>query len=351
MVVVRNDWGDLVSEIAKIWEISEARRVIIVTDVNVEALYAAQIWESLSGGTNWHLEMLTLPAGEAAKDFGNLGKILTIFHEAGLDRSSLVFALGGGVISDIAGFAASIYMRGIDYVNLPTTLLAQVDASIGGKTAIDFAGVKNLIGSFRHPRLIYANLATLDSLPRREFISGLSEVVKYGIIKDRALLDFLHENKEAITMRGADALAHIVARCCAIKSEIVAADEKEANLRQILNFGHTFGHAIESLLNFSLPHGHAVSLGMVCALDYSVRHLGLSAKEADFAAQLLEGFGLPTALAGLCPEEIYAQMLKDKKARNGQLTLILTPQPGQAEIVRNPARAEVLRSIKTILRG
>ncbi|MCL2350745.1 MAG: 3-dehydroquinate synthase, partial [Defluviitaleaceae bacterium] len=317
MVRIERNWDGLLPAISKIWDLGLPKKVAIVTD----RPDAVEVWDLLNSNS-WEISILPIVN---TKDIDVFVELLKSFYEAGLQRDSLVFAFGGGGVSDVAGFAASVYMRGIDYVNLPTTLLAQADAGLGGKTGIDFLGTKNLIGNFHQPRLVYSNVDVLKTLSQKDFISGLAEVIKYGIIRDRGLLDYLCANKSAVLARDADVLTHILQVSCNIKLEIVAQDEREAGLRQLLNFGHTFGHAIESFLNFSFPHGHCVALGMVCALDYSVKYLGLPRKDADFAVELIESFGLPTKIdEHYAPEQIYGLMLGDKKVRRGELRIICT---------------------------
>ena len=351
-MVVSDDWGLLSSSLDQVFGLKPRKKAMIITDETVGNLYLYEVKNHLEANTPWHISTFTIPAGEKEKNIHNLQLILQAFHQEGLDRSSIVFALGGGVVTDIVGFAASIYMRGFCYVNLPTTLMAQVDAAIGGKTAIDFLEEKNLVGTFHQPSLIYANISTLATLPQKEYISGLAEVIKYGIIKDRGLLDFLRDHKDSILKQEKPALLHIINTSCDIKFDIVAKDEKDAGERQFLNFGHTFGHAIEALLGFSLPHGHCVALGMACALEYSARHLGLSSVEYKQALSAIDAFGLPLKLStqfSLTPQEVYDKMLRDKKVADGQLSIICTEGLGGAIILQNPNEEWVLGAIEAIL--
>jgi len=293
-----------------------------------------------------------LPPGEAEKNLSSLCALLTSFHHGALGRSSLVIALGGGVISDIAGFAASIYMRGISYISLPTTLLSMVDSSIGGKTGIDFDNTKNLIGSFHNPSLVYMNFGVLKSLDDTQYISGLAEVMKYGIIIDRGLFNYIDENKAEIVSRNSVVLEKIIRDSVGIKSKIVAEDEKEAGLRQILNYGHTFGHAIESLCNFSLPHGHCVGLGMICAANFSHNMGGMSMSQVQRITSLLDFFGLPIKLPrqyNLRAEDICDMMRKDKKAKDGAITLIVSHKIGSVEIINDAKQDAVINAIESIL--
>ena len=345
------NWDGLIPALNEIWDTDAPRSVMVVTDKNVAKLCFDELWEMLARDSSWKAYGFAIEVGEGNKNMENLERLLEAFHSVGLDRQSVVLALGGGVVSDLAGFAAAVYMRGIAYANLPTTLLAQADSAIGGKTGIDFMGIKNLVGAFHQPRLVYSNLACLKTLTEADYISGLAEIIKCGIIKDRQLLEYMQANKDAILRRDYEALEHIIRRACEIKLAIVAADEKEKSLRQLLNFGHTFGHAIESYLAFALPHGHCVALGMLCALDYSARHRGLAQEEADFARGLIASFGLPAKLGHhkACLHEVYELMLKDKKATNAQLALILTPALGEAEIVTGHEESDVKQSIEVII--
>ena len=328
MPIIESSWEALIPALSKIWDSKSPKKVMIVTDSSVAPLYLEDVKQKLTK-TSWAISSLQIAPCEDSKSLGSLQKLLASLYEAGLDRSSLIVALGGGLVSDLAGFAAAVYMRGIAYINLPTTLLAQADSSIGGKTGINMSGIKNLIGAFHQPSLVYSNIAALKTLPEKDFISGLAEIIKCGIIRDRALLEFMHKYKDAILKRDETALIHIIRRACAIKSEIVAADEKEAGLRKILNFGHTYGHAIESLLNFELPHGHCVAMGMMHDFAHSMHHAKLDLAEVQFVMYLLHSFGLPT-MSELDPIEIRILMKKDKKAVNEKVPLILIPKLGEA---------------------
>ena len=324
------------------------RKAFIVTDTNVAKLYLTDLLTQFTPTPRHFI----LPPGESEKNLANTSTLLTAFHRAGLDRSSFIISLGGGVVSDIAGFAASVYMRGIAHVPLPTTLLAMADSAIGGKTGIDFEGTKNLVGTFHNPALIYINPATLNSLRNTQYISGLAEVIKYGIITDDALFDYISANRADIAARNPAALDKIIRDCIRIKSEIVAADEKEAGPRQILNYGHTFGHAIEALCDFSLPHGHCVALGMVCAANYSRNMGGMTMFHVEHICDLLDFFGLPIKMpAGynLNTDEIYNMMLRDKKARDGALTLIISHKIGTVQIVKDAKKESVIKAINSIM--
>jgi len=347
-VHIQNNWAELPKSLAGTG--LTQRKIFIATDKNVAELYLADLQAVLSP-ISANIPHFVLPPGETEKNLANTAALLTSFQQAGLDRSSVVIALGGGVVSDIAGFAASIYMRGISYVSLPTTMLSMADSSIGGKTGIDFADTKNLVGSFHNPGLVYINLATLATLDTPQYISGLAEVIKYGIILDGGLFDYIHANRADIAAKNPYILEKLVRDSIRIKSKIVAADEKESGLRQILNYGHTFGHAIESLCDFSLPHGHCVALGMVCAANFSRNMGGMAMFHVEHIHSLLEYFGLPVKLPpglNITPNDIYNIMLKDKKAKDGALTLIISHKIGTVEIIKRVKREEVIKAINSI---
>ncbi|MFY2763051.1 3-dehydroquinate synthase [Arenimonas sp. MALMAid1274] len=316
------------------------RHVLVVTDANVAPHYLARVETALAGkqvGTR------VLPAGEQEKTLARFGEVLSALAALGASRDATLVALGGGVIGDLAGFAAACWMRGIRFVQLPTTLLAMVDSSVGGKTAVDLPQGKNLVGAFHQPSAVLADTATLDTLPDRELRAGLAEVVKYGAIADAAFFTWLEENAEALLARDADALAEAIAVSCRHKAGIVARDETEQGERMLLNFGHTFGHAIETQQGYGgLLHGEAVAVGMVLAARLSA-DLG-RAPWSDTArlAALLERFGLPVALPpGLSGDALLERMRLDKKALSGQLRLILWNGLGAAAVATDVPEADL----------
>ena len=281
--------------------------------------------------------VLELPDGEQFKDGPTLNLIFDRLLGDGCDRRTVLLALGGGVVGDMTGFAAACYMRGVPFVQVPTTLLAQVDSSVGGKTAINHPAGKNMIGAFYQPLRVVCDLDTLRTLPERELRAGLAEVIKYGPIADAALLDWIESNLDALLARDAAALAHAVRRSCEIKAAVVGQDERESGLRAILNFGHTFGHAIESGLGYGQwLHGEAVSCGMVMAAQLSQR-LGLV--PAAFAARLqrlIERAGLPVRGPALGAERYLELMRVDKKAQGGEIRFVLIGAPGRAVVRAAP---------------
>ena len=310
-------------------------RTVVVSDETVAAIHGAALQASLNAA-GVRSEIVAVPAGEASKSFAELERLMDRLLAAGLDRKDVVVALGGGVVGDLAGLAAALYMRGIDFVQVPTTLLAQVDSSVGGKTAIDTPRGKNLVGAFHQPRLVLADIDVLATLPDVQLRSGWAEVLKHGLICDAAFFDWL-AGEGAEGVRGDPAaLERAVVRSVEIKSEIVGEDEKEAGRRALLNLGHTFGHAIEAELGFeeaALAHGEAVALGCCMAFRFSVRQGLCDAVDAERVEAVIAAAGLPTRLAQageFSAEALLARMAGDKKAEAGGVTLILARRIGDA---------------------
>ncbi|MBK1665752.1 3-dehydroquinate synthase [Rhodospirillum rubrum] len=328
-------------------------RVFVVTDATVAALHLDALLASLGAAGIAH-DHVVLPAGEATKSFSQLEELLDLLLAARFERSTTLLALGGGVIGDLVGFAAAILLRGVDFIQIPTTLLAQVDSSVGGKTGINTAYGKNLVGAFHQPRLVLADTTVLDTLPRRELLAGYGEVVKYGVIDDPAFFDWLEEHGSALIAGDGAARIHAVLTACRAKARVVAEDEREGGRRALLNLGHTFGHALEAETGFgpTLLHGEAVALGMVMALDLSVR-LGLC-PPAD-AVRLrahLDHVGLPTdprRLEGAPAwnaERLLAAMDHDKKVEDGKVTFVLARGIGRSLLWREADTASVLATLR-----
>ena len=310
---------------------------LIVSDGNVAPLYAQRLRDALAQapGAPVRCEALALAAGEAHKNLDAVSKVLDALAQLGATRDACVLALGGGVVGDIAGFAAACWMRGIDFVQFPTTLLAMVDSSVGGKTGVDHPAGKNLIGAFHQPRAVIADLDTLATLPERELRAGLAEVVKTACIGDVDFFDWLEVHADALLAYDTEALTHAIARCCRFKAGVVERDERESGERALLNFGHTFGHAVETEAGYgALLHGEAVAIGMVVAARLSAQ-LGMAdAAGTERLRVLLERLGLPTEPPpGIAAEALLACMQLDKKHRAGALRLILWHGIGRAEIV------------------
>ena len=310
----------------------DLRKVVIVTNTTVAALYLQQLVEALRA-RGVDVLSIVLEDGERYKDWATLNRIYDALLERRCDRKTTLIALGGGVIGDLAGFAAATYMRGIPFIQVPTTLLAQVDSSIGGKTGINHPLGKNMIGAFYQPRLVLADTAVLASLPPRELSAGMAEVIKHGLIRDGAFFAWLEQNMEKLLACDREALAHAVRRCCEIKAAVVAEDERETGVRALLNFGHTFGHAIESGLGYGKwLHGEAVAAGMVMAADLSRRMDLIAQAEAERIIALLKRARLPTAPPDIAPARLLELMGVDKKAEGGKLRFVLLEGIGAASI-------------------
>jgi 3-dehydroquinate synthase len=338
IVIGRGVLGDIAAHLRPVLK---APRVAILTDSNVGPLYLEAVVGRLEAA-GITCQSITVPAGEATKSFEHFGPLLEELLAGRIERSTTLVALGGGVIGDLGGFAASVLLRGIDYVQIPTSLLAQVDSSVGGKTAINSASGKNLIGAFYQPRLVVADTLTLDTLPRRELLAGYAEVVKYGLLGDAGFYEWLEGHGPHLIDGDDAAQRHAVAHCCAMKAEIVNADEREHGQRALLNLGHTFGHALESIAGFdgTLLHGESVAAGCCLAFDLSAR-LGLC-PSAD-AARVRRHFasvGLPTGpydMPGIVwePDHLIELMGTDKKVRDGRLVFILVRGIGDAFVAED----------------
>ena len=323
------------------------RKAFIVTDETVAGLHLERLVAGLrDGGIASHTTIL--PPGEKNKDFAHLQQLTDSLLDAGAERSDTLVALGGGVVGDITGFAAAILRRGMDFVQVPTTLLAQVDSSVGGKTGIDTRQGKNLIGAFHQPRLVLADTGVLETLPRRELLAGYAEVVKYGLLGDAAFFDWLTRRGAEVIDENGRARLQAIVTCCRTKAEIVAADETETGERALLNLGHTFGHALEVAAGFEagLLHGEAVAIGMTMAFALSAELGFCPADEAAWARRHLQTIGLPThparcGLGGVPASVLVAHMAQDKKVRDGRLTLVLARGVGEAFLTRDVEPATV----------
>ena len=313
----------------------------IVTNSTVDRLHADRVAAALEAA-GARVARVVLPDGEEHKTWSTLDRIFAALLEAQADRRTVVVAVGGGVIGDMAGFAAATYQRGVAHLQVPTTLLAQVDSSVGGKTAINHPLGKNMIGAFHQPVAVIADIATLATLPPREYAAGLAEVVKYGAIVDEPFLSWLESHAEALTGRDGAALAYAIRRSCEIKAEVVALDERESGARALLNFGHTFGHAIESAAGYGTwLHGEAVAMGMVMAARYSARRGRLEEGAARRLEALLRRLGLPTEPPAFPLEAWLEYMGRDKKNEDGRITLILLERLGRAVVAKDAPLADL----------
>ncbi|MGC9239187.1 MAG: 3-dehydroquinate synthase [Acidithiobacillus sp.] len=323
--------------------------IAILSDDRVAGLHLPALRQTLKEAGKPFTEIV-VPAGEESKSLHRVEEVCGRLLEAGYGRDSTLFALGGGVIGDLGGFVAAIYQRGIPFLQIPTTLLAMVDSSVGGKTGVNHALGKNMIGAFYQPRAVVADLDTLDTLPEREFRSGLAEVIKYGLISDPGFFAWLEEHLDAVLAEDADALSHVIATSCRDKAEVVARDEQEAGRRAILNFGHTFGHAIEAASGYGhYLHGEAVAIGMVMAADLSRRLDLLRESEQQRVYQIIEGAGLPTLCPRLPVEEYLRYMRVDKKAKGGQIRFILLRGIGAATITGDVPQAALIQTLTAFM--
>ncbi len=320
----------------------------IVTDSNVGPIYAEQLKEVLERTGN-RVYIFTIPAGETNKNLDVVQTVYTYLIEEHFERRDMIVALGGGVVGDLAGFTAATYLRGIDFIQVPTSLLAQVDSSIGGKTGVDFAKYKNMVGAFHMPRLVYINIDTLSTLSSRLFNSGFGEIIKHGLIKNREYFDYLDTNYEHIKALEHEYIMEMVYESCLIKADVVNNDPTEKGERALLNFGHTLGHAVEKSMNFSLYHGECVALGMVCA-SYISKERGYISED-DYVAikKMLKKYGFPTKVEGLDIFSILEVSKSDKKMENGVVKFILLKQLGDAIIDKTVTYDEMTQSLKEIL--
>jgi 3-dehydroquinate synthase len=322
------------------------QRCAVLTDSNVGKKFAKAALKSLSAA-GFAPVLITVPAGEKSKCLAVVEKCHDQLAKHRLERKSFIVALGGGVVGDLAGFVAATYLRGIPFVQVPTSLLAQVDSSVGGKTGVNLKSGKNLVGAFYQPKLVLCDLDALKTLPRREYVSGLAEVIKYGIIYDAALFARLERGLPKLLQREEKILRDVVARCCEIKADVVGQDETESGLRAILNFGHTLGHAIENSSGYGkYLHGEAIAIGQVAAAELSQKVLGLPATDVKRIEQLFVRTGLPVSikLSAVQRKKLFAAMLLDKKVSGGEIKFVLAQKIGKVKFgCRVPA--EVLESV------
>lgn len=325
--------------------VEPGRRVIIVTHPLLKGLYGGLVASGLKDhGLN--PVFVLVPEGEESKSLQEASRLYDDLLTRKIDRQTPLLALGGGVIGDLVGFVAATILRGVPYIQVPTTLLAQVDSSVGGKTAVNHPLGKNLIGAFYQPILVVADLATLTTLPPEEYLAGLAEVVKYGVIADRGFFDFLEKRVEELTSLEQESLAEAVVKSCAIKALVVEKDEREAGLRAILNFGHTVAHAVEALGEYrSIRHGMAVAMGMACAARLSAAVGACSKEEAARVVACLESYGLPTRVPPMEPEALWEVMTRDKKVKGDAVRLVLMEEIGRVGLYEDVPRQAVLDAL------
>lgn len=340
-IVIDDSFALLSRELAKVC----CGKVLIVSDTNVAPIYKAELENEIAKSGLAYAGETVIEAGEKSKNINILQDIYRACIKASLSRGDTIIALGGGVVGDIAGFAAASYMRGIGFVQIPTTLLAQTDSSVGGKVGIDFAEAKNIVGAFKQPKLVFVNTSTLKTLPQREISAGMAEVIKYGIIRDAAFLDYLEQNFENIKRLETAAIEMVVYNCCAIKADVVAKDETEGGLRAILNFGHTIGHGIESAKGFELLHGECVAIGMMGALRISKMRGYISDDEEKRCCAIIKAYGLADTAKGLSADGVLKYMKNDKKKIGDTLQYVLAEKVGCAKVYRDISDAETTEAI------
>ncbi len=340
--------GDLLSQSTLLTEHIKGKDVLVVTNTTVAPLYLQSVLDALTG---YNCESVILPDGEQYKNLEVLNQVFTKLLEEKFSRQVTLIALGGGVIGDMTGFAAACYQRGVPFIQIPTTLLSQVDSSVGGKTAVNHALGKNMIGAFYQPQCVIADTLTLTTLDDRQLSSGLSEVIKYGLINDPKFFDWLEKNMPALMARDQAMLAEAIERSCKDKADVVASDEREQGVRALLNLGHTFGHAIETGMGYgNWLHGEAIAVGMLMAADLSQRMGWMEQAAVDRIKALFVAAGLPVlAPEGMTAEQFMTLMSVDKKVQDGQIRLILLNGIGQAVISDDYSAmqlAETLRSFE-----
>lgn len=344
-IVFTQSFGELLPELQVLG--CENRRICIVTDTNVDGLYGEEVLGLLQGKC-LKIVKYAFPNGEENKTLDTVKGIYTFLIKEGFDRKDMLLALGGGVVGDTTGYVAATYLRGIDFVQAPTTLLSQADSSIGGKTGVDFDGYKNMVGAFKMPKLVYMNLAVLKTLGDRQFFSGFAEVMKHGLIKDAAFYEWLIENMYEICDRDLDVLQEMLRRSCTVKKLVVEKDPTEQGERALLNFGHTIGHAVEKAKDFQLTHGECVALGAVAAAFISWKRELLSMEEYYEVRDMFVPFNLPISVDGLDPMEILRLTKADKKMEAGKVKFILLKKIGKAVIDRTVTDEEILAAVNEI---
>lgn len=345
-IVFTQNFDELIPELQALGGL-ESRRVCIVADSKVDQLYGEEVLKLLQGNCMKAVKY-AFPNGEEYKNLDTVKGIYTFLIQEGFDRKDLLLALGGGVVGDTTGYVAATYLRGIDFAQVPTTLLAQTDSSIGGKTGVDFDGYKNMVGAFKMPKLVYMNLAVLRTLDDRQFFSGFAEVMKHGLIRDALLYQWLIENMYEICDRELDVLQEMLMRSCTVKKLVVEKDPTEQGERALLNFGHTIGHAIEKYKNFQLCHGECIALGAVAAAYISWKREMLSMEEYYEIRDMYVPFNLPISIEDIDPKEILRLTKSDKKMESGQIKFVLLKKIGKAVLDKTVTDEEILDAISEI---
>ena len=329
---------------------TKGKKICIVCDSTTKELFLDDVID-LVKEYSAQVESFSFPAGEESKTLDTVRKLYEQLTLSRFDRSDLLMALGGGVVGDLCGFTAATYLRGIQFIQMPTTLLSMVDSSIGGKTGVDFDSYKNMVGAFHQPKNVYINTACLKTLEKRVYVSGFGEVIKYGLISDPEFCTWLKENRESLLAYDEGALREMIYRSCINKQKVVESDPEEKGLRAVLNLGHTIGHAVEKLKEFSLYHGECVSIGMVAAAYISYQRGLLTAEELEDIKETLSSFGLPVHVEGIDAEETVAATKNDKKMQAGKIKFILMKGLGQCYIDNTVSDQELLDGVNYILQN
>jgi 3-dehydroquinate synthase len=322
--------------------LGKVTHVVLITDDNVREPHALRAAESI-GAENIETDVISIAPGETSKTVDMAAGLWQGLLELGVDRRGVVAAVGGGVVGDLAGFVAATYARGVRFFQVPTTLLAQVDSSVGGKVGVNLPDAKNMVGAFLQPLGVLIDTATLATLPNREYIAGMGEVVKYGVILDAELFDYIEAHTAELMQRDSEPLNRVIARCCRLKADIVEQDEfEQTGRRAVLNYGHTFCHAFEALVGYGeLLHGEALAIGMMCAARLAERLGRVDRSLADRQGRLLDAMGLPVAIPKLDRKQVLESMMRDKKVAHGRLRLILPSRLGQVELVDGIAESDI----------
>lgn len=328
-------------------DINAPKKLLVVTDSNVEKLYADEV-NNILRENGYDSAVYAFASGEENKSMDSILGICKACIDHEMDRKSMIVALGGGVAGDMAGFAAAIFMRGIDFVQVPTTLLSQSDSSVGGKTGIDFMESKNILGSFHQPKLVYINVGTLKTLPSEQFVSGMGEIIKHGIIRDGSFFDYVEKNSEKIKTLDSETLIKMDKINCSIKADVVERDEKETGLRAILNFGHTIGHAVESAYDFKMTHGECVGIGMVAASYIAYKRNMIGKDVLDRIEKTLDIYGFRTRVKLPDKETVFGFMQKDKKKIAGKLKFILPTKIGDVMQTTDVTKDEIFSAFDYI---
>ncbi len=345
-IVIRDDFTGLARELETLDTMS--RKLCIITDYNVEKLYADSLAAVLAPCCR-EVFLFSFPAGEQSKHLGTVQDVYRFLIAHGLDRKDMLIALGGGVVGDLTGYTAATYLRGIDFIQIPTTLLAQVDSSIGGKTGVDFDQYKNMVGAFHMPRLVYMNLSVLNDLDARQYACGMAEILKHGLIRNASYYEWLIGHFMEINDRDMDAMEEMIGESCLIKKAVVEKDPTEKGDRALLNFGHTIGHALEKYKNFTMLHGECVALGAVAAAYISWKRELLSREEYYEIRDMFVPFGLPISVTDLDVEEILCLTRSDKKMEQGKIKFILLRQIGKAVIDHTVTEQEMRQALEEIV--